>query len=406
MSETSPTVLNTNTVGEALRSRAGRNVRGKAIALVMSLCAIFCIVITLGIVFVLMETTVQFFTNELFTTIGLLQETTRQLAQERGLSGSEVSDVVRLAVDERERTLGKIVEAIGGGLTVEQFEAAFERVKETTSDGATFWITLKTSISRFFFDNRWTPLFASKRFGIWPLVNGTALVTIVAMLVAAPLGLATAIFLGMYAPKKIVTFMRPMVELLAGVPTVVYGYFALIYVTPILRAIYPDTAIFNAASAGILMGLMILPTVGSISLDAITSVPKALRDGAYGLGATKMESIVKVILPSAASGIIAAIILGVSRAVGETMIVTIAAGQQPILYAGDNAADIVGKVVNPFQTIATMTAYIAQVSLGDAPYGSVEYETLFAVGMVLFAITLTTNIISKVIASRIREDYV
>ncbi|MEO0803075.1 MAG: phosphate ABC transporter permease subunit PstC [Cyanobacteria bacterium J06642_2] len=404
MSQAFPT-LDRNTVGEALRNRMGRNIRGRIIALVMALCAVFCVIITIGIVFVLMETTVQFFTNELFTNIGLLQETARQLGQEQGLSGAALNDVVRLAIDDRERTIEKVAEALGGGVSVEQFQTAFEQLKESATDGTKFWITLKTSISRFFFDNRWTPLFASKRFGIWPLVNGTALVTVVAMLVATPLGLATAIFLGMYAPRNIVMFLRPMVELLAGVPTVVYGYFALIYVTPVIRAVVPDTAIFNASSAGILMGLMILPTVGSISLDAITSVPKALRDGAYGLGATKMETIIKVILPAAASGIISAIILGISRAVGETMIVTIAAGQQPISYVG-NPAEVLGTIVNPFQTIATMTAYIAQVSLGDAPYGSVEYETLFAVGMVLFVITLSTNIISKVIASRIREDYV
>ncbi|WP_017324260.1 phosphate ABC transporter permease subunit PstC [Synechococcus sp. PCC 7336] len=391
-------------IKQVLRRNAARDRRGKLIAIAMFLCAAFCVVITVGIVFILMETAVEFFNDELFETIGYLQKTTRQLAQDAGVSGADLSEILRKAVDTRDRTIERIADAIPN-LSQEEFRATLEQNISSASGAERFWTRISTSFSRFFLDNRWTPLFASKRFGIWPLINGTVLVTVVAMLVATPLGLATAIYLGLYAPKRLATLLRPLVELLAGVPTVVYGYFALVYITPILRAIFPDTAIFNAASAGIMMGLMILPTVGSISLDAIVSVPRALHDGAYALGSTKMEVATTVVIPAAISGIAASIILGISRAVGETMIVTVAAGQQPILYSGDTALENLAIVTNPLQSIATMTAYIAQVSLGDAPQDSIEYRTLFAVGLVLFSITLAMNLISRTIASRIREEY-
>ena len=250
----------------------------------------------------------------------------------------------------------------------------------------------KVSFVQFFFDTRWTPLFADQHFGIWPLIAGTLLTTAVAMFVAIPLGLSSAIYLSEYASPKVAAILRPAVELLAGVPTVVYGYFALLFVTPTLRNILP-LEIFNALSAGLMMGIMITPTVGSISIDAIQSVPRTLREGAYALGVTKLESIIKVVLPAALSGITASIILGISRAVGETMTVLIAAGQQPKLS------------LNPFTSVETMTAYMAQISGGDSPRGSLNYKTLYAVGAVLFLITLALNIISNWIASRFKEKY-
>jgi len=250
----------------------------------------------------------------------------------------------------------------------------------------------KVSFAQFFFDTRWTPLFADQHFGIWPLIAGTLLTTAVAMFVAIPLGLSSAIYLSEYASPKVAAILRPAVELLAGVPTVVYGYFALLFVTPTLRNILP-LEIFNALSAGLMMGIMITPTVGSISIDAIQSVPRTLREGAYALGVTKLESIIKVVLPAALSGITASIILGISRAVGETMTVLIAAGQQPKLS------------LNPFTSVETMTAYMAQISGGDSPRGSLNYKTLYAVGAVLFLITLALNIISNWIASRFKEKY-
>jgi phosphate transport system permease protein len=250
----------------------------------------------------------------------------------------------------------------------------------------------EVSFAQFFLDTRWTPLFADQHFGIWPLVNGTLLISAIAMLVAVPLGLASAAYLSEYASAKVGTILRPALELLAGVPTVVYGYFALTYVTPLLRNFLP-LGVFNALSAGLVMGVMIIPTIGSISLDSLRAVPRSLREAAYGLGATKMEVTTKIVFPAAISGIAASIILGISRAVGETMIVVIAAGQQPRL------------TLNPFEAVAAMTAYIAQVAAGDTPRGSIGYKSLYAVGATLFLITLLLNIVSYFITRRFREVY-
>jgi phosphate transport system permease protein len=239
----------------------------------------------------------------------------------------------------------------------------------------------------------WTPQFSDKGFCVWPTVNGTIMVALIAMLVATPLGLATAVYLSEYASPKVGKFLRPIIELLAGVPTVVYGYFALTFITPILSKIIPGLNGFNALSAGLIMGVMIIPTIASISTDAMLAVPRSLREAAYGLGSTKKEVATTVVFPAALSGICAAIILGISRAVGETMIVAIAAGQRPVL------------TLDPRQTVGTMTAYIAQVAKGDSRVGSVEYQALFAVGMTLFLITLLLNIISKQISKRFQETY-
>ncbi len=259
----------------------------------------------------------------------------------------------------------------------------------------------KASIWEFFFGKTvngqyvcsWTPQFADKSFCVWPTVNGTLMVSLIAMLVATPLGIATALYLAEYASPKNTKILRPMVEILAGVPTVVYGYFALITVTPFLKFIVPGLQGFNALSAGLVMGVMIIPTIASVSTDAMRSVPRSLREAAYGLGATRQEVSVQVVLPASLSGVCAGIILGISRAVGETMIVAIAAGQRPVL------------TLDPRQTIGTMTAYIAQVTKGDARVGSVEYQALFSVGMVLFVITLVLNLISKIITKRFQETY-
>ncbi|GAA6623460.1 phosphate ABC transporter permease subunit PstC [Scytonema sp. NUACC26] len=265
------------------------------------------------------------------------------------------------------------------GIVVIIFRVAFEFFQEV-------------SFAKFFLDTEWTPLFANKHFGVWPLINGTLLTTAIAMAVAIPLGLSSAIYLSEYAQPKVAAILRPAVELLAGVPTVVYGYFALLFVTPFLRSFLP-LEIFNALSAGLMMGVMITPTVGSISLDAIQAVPRTLREGAFALGLTKLESIFRILLPAALSGITASIILGISRAVGETMTVVIAAGQQPKL------------TVNLFESVETMTAYMAQISGGDSPRGSLNYKTLYAVGAVLFLITLALNIASNWITKRFKEKY-
>lgn len=251
----------------------------------------------------------------------------------------------------------------------------------------------QVSIVEFFTETRWTPLFASKKFGIWPLVNGTVLVAAGAMIIALPLGLLAAIYMSEYASDNARRILKPVLEVLAGIPTVVYGYFALLFVTPLLKSIFPQTQTFNVASASIVMGFMILPMVASISEDALSAVPRSLRDAAYALGATKLEVSTQIVVPAALSGISAAFILAVSRAIGETMIVAIAAGQQPKL------------TLNPLESIETMTAYIVQVSLGDTPQQSLAYLTIFAVGMMLFLMTLVMNVLSHFLTRRFREVY-
>lgn len=246
---------------------------------------------------------------------------------------------------------------------------------------------------RFLTDTQWTPLFSEKYFGIVVLLSATLLTSFGAIAVALPLGLLVALYLSEYASPHVRRAVKPVLEILAGIPTVVYGYFALLFVTPILQALIPGTAVFNGASAALVMGIMILPMVSSMSEDAMAAVPRALREAAYALGATRFEVAARVVLPAALSGIVAAFILAISRAVGETMIVTIAAGQSPTL------------TLSPLVPIETMTAYIVQVSLGDTPYGSLEYKTIFAVGMTLFLITLALNVASHWVLARFREEY-
>jgi phosphate transport system permease protein len=248
-------------------------------------------------------------------------------------------------------------------------------------------------ITEFLFGTEWTPLFYEKHFGILPLVSGTLLASSIAMLVALPAGLLTAIYLSEYAPGPLRRTLRPVLEILAGVPTVVYGYFALQFVTPLLQQFVPGLAGFNALGPGIVMGIMILPLVSSLSEDALRSVPNGLREGAYALGATRMQAALRVVVPAAFSGISAAAVLAVSRAIGETMIVAIAAGQQPRL------------TLDPRVPVETMTAYIVQVSLGDTPTGTIEYRTIFAVGMLLFISTFALNLFSNWLRERYREEY-
>ena len=240
---------------------------------------------------------------------------------------------------------------------------------------------------------RWTPILKPRSYGVLPLVSGTLLVTAIAAIVALPIGLMTAIFLSEYAPDKLRRVLKPILEILAGVPTVVYGYFALTFVTPLLQTILSDLIIFNALSAGLVMGVMIIPMVSSLSEDAMISVPRSLREGAYALGANRYEVRLKIVVPAALSGIIAAFILAISRAIGETMLVTIAAGATPRL------------TFNPMESIQTMTAYIVQLSLGESPVGSLEYNTIFAVGLVLFAMTLLMNLLGFWVVRRYREIY-
>ncbi|MBX7131902.1 MAG: phosphate ABC transporter permease subunit PstC [Fimbriimonadaceae bacterium] len=257
----------------------------------------------------------------------------------------------------------------------------------------TFQFFNKVSIIDFFTGNKWQPLIKPEKFGVLPLMCGTFLITVGSALVAVPLGMLSAIFLSEFASVKVRRRVKPIMELLAGVPTVVYGFFALSFVTPILRQIFPSVQIFNAASGAIVVGIMILPLVSSLCEDALSAVPRSLREAAYALGATKMEVSLKVVIPAALSGIMAAIILAVSRAIGETMAVTLASGQTPRM------------TLNPAESIQTMTAYIVQVSKGDTPAGSTGYLTIFAVGATLFAITMALNILAVRLVKRYRTVY-
>jgi len=251
----------------------------------------------------------------------------------------------------------------------------------------------EVSIIEFLTDTQWTPLFVRKHFGILPLVAGTLLTTFVAILVALPIGITIAIYLSEYAPKRFKKIIKPLLEILAAVPTVVYGFFALMVVTPFLQSIIPSMAGFNSLSAGIVMGIMIMPFISSLSEDALSSVPKSLREASYGMGATRFQTAFKVMVPAASSGIIVSVILAFSRAIGETMIVAIAAGQQPRL------------TMNPLVPVETITAYIVQVCLGDVPHGSLEYKTIFAAGITLFVFTFILNNISFWIRKKFREEY-
>ena len=249
------------------------------------------------------------------------------------------------------------------------------------------------SIWEFLTGRQWTPLFAQPKFGILPLVTGTLLVTGIAVAVALPLGLIVAVYLSEYAPFKIKEVIKPILELLAAVPTVVYGYFALLFLTPILQKLITNLSGFNALSPGIIMGIMIIPYVSSVSEDAMRAVPMHIREGSYAMGATKFQTAFKVVIPAAFSGIAAAFIVGISRAIGETMVVAIAAGMMPNL------------TFNPIEPIQTLTAYIVGISLGDVPHGTLEYKTIFAAGITLFLMTLLLNILGFWFRKRIREVY-
>ncbi|NJO39378.1 MAG: phosphate ABC transporter permease subunit PstC [Cyanobacteria bacterium CRU_2_1] len=246
---------------------------------------------------------------------------------------------------------------------------------------------------RFLTDTQWTPLFTNPQYGVIVLICGTFLTSAIALLVAMPLGLMAAIYLSEYASFRVRRWLKPALEILAGIPSVVYGYFALLFITPLLQPLIPGLQTFNALSAGLILGIAILPTIASLSEDAIYAVPQNLRQGSYALGAMRWETVQNVVIPAALSGIVASCVLGVARAVGETLIVTIAAGQNPRL------------TLDPRSSVQTMTAFIVQVSQGDAPTQSLEFKTIFAVGMTLFGITLVLNIFSFWFVNRFREKY-
>jgi phosphate transport system permease protein len=252
----------------------------------------------------------------------------------------------------------------------------------------------RVSLAEFFTSREWLPFFRNNpSYGILPLVCGTFLVTCIAMAVAVPVGIGCAIFLSEYATDRVRRIIKPILEILAGIPTIVYGFFALTFVTPLLKSFVPSLQFFNALSPGIVIGIMMIPTIASLSEDALHAVPLTLREGSYGVGATKFETTKRVVVPAAFSGIIASIVLAASRAMGETMIVVIAGGSTPVLS------------LDPTQSIQTLTAYIVQVSLGDAVYGTTTYYSMYAVGAILFLFTFVMNMLAQYIARRFKEVY-
>jgi phosphate transport system permease protein len=246
-------------------------------------------------------------------------------------------------------------------------------------------------LKEFLTETQWTPLFENPKYGILPLVAGTLMTTVIALLIAIPFGMITSVYLSEFATARVREIFKPLLELLAAVPTVVYGYFAMLFVTPLLQKIFPDLGAFNALSAGLVMGIMIIPYVSSLSEDAMRAVPQSLREGSLALGASKFQTSFQVVAPSAFSGIASAFVLAISRAIGETMVVAIAAGLQPRFS------------FNPTDSTATLTAYIVQVSLGDLPHGSIGYQTIYVAGLTLFVFTFSLNLVGQRIRSRLEK---
>ena len=297
----------------------------------------------------------------------------------------------RLKIDHTRHIKERLIEAV-------LFLAAFVSVFTTT---AIVYILISESwsffqhvpLTDFLFDTQWTPLFEDAHYGIMVLLSGTITSSLVAILVAIPLGTIIAIYLSEFAPYTVREIAKPFLELLGGIPTIIYGYFALLFLTPLLQKVFPELPGFNLLSAGIVMGIMIIPYIASLSEDAMRAVPMALREGSYATGATRLQTALRVVVPSAISGIASAYILGVSRAVGETMILAVAAGMQPNL------------TFNPAEPGATITSFIVQVALGDLPHGSVAYQTIFAAGLTLMLLTLVFNLIGFYMRKKFREAY-
>jgi phosphate transport system permease protein len=369
------------------RPRIGESI----IQAILFVCAILSIFTTIGIVYFLAKESLSFFTEvsweqankQIEAPLGY-QQTTLKLSM--GGASLEVDDVIRISEEEM-----LILDVDGALYTVERAVNGTEALPHRI--GSEVFVANKVSLAEFVTGTKWNPQIG--QFGIWPLVTATLMTSFAAMLVALPLGLSVAIYLSEYASPRAKGILKPVLEVLAGIPTVVYGYFALTFMTPLLRSIFgfETVQIYNTASAGIVIGILILPLVSSMSEDALSAVPRALREAAYGVGATRWETAIKVVLPAALSGITAAFIVSISRAIGETMIVAIAAG------AGPNFT------LNPFESAETMTGHIVRISGGDISYDSIDYNSIFAIGLVLFFITLLLNVISRRIVRRFREVY-
>jgi len=317
----------------------------------------------------------------------VVEEANRRGGDGTGLPSRPGELAGRAARNAKERAIGGLLLMAGGISVLTTIGIVVVLVVESVG------FFRRVPIAEFLTGTEWTPLFEPQSFGVLPLLAGSTLVAVLAGAIAIPLGLGSAIYLSEYAHDRVRRTLKPVLEVLAGIPTVVYGYFALTFVTPVLRHVIPGLGIFNALSAGIVVGVMILPLIASLSEDAMSAVPRELRQGAYALGATKLEVSTRVVTPAALSGIVASFILAISRAIGETMAVVLAAGMTPNL------------TFDPRESIQTMTAYIVQVSLGDTPFGSIEYQSIFAVGMTLFVVTLAMNVFGRWFLKRYREVY-
>jgi phosphate transport system permease protein len=388
-SGTAASTIADSDIGLALRKRP--RIREAIIQGVLFLCGAISILTTIGIVYGLTRESLNFFTQELW------EDTNKQSVQ--AISAVTTSVAIpetgkRLSVGDRIRLSEEVMEIIdidGNVITVERGLSGTEAV--THKAGTDIFLSQRVSLVEFFTGTKWNPQIG--QFGIWPLVTATLMTSIIAMIVALPLGLCAAIYLSEYASPRARSILKPILEILSGIPTVVYGYFALTFMTVLLRKIFgmETVQIYNTASAGIVIGILILPLVSSMSEDALSAVPRSLREAAYGMGATKWETATKVVVPAALSGITAAFIVSISRAIGETMIVAIAAG------AGPNFT------LNPFESAETMTGHIVRISGGDISYDSIDYNSIFAIGLVLFVITLMLNVISQRVVRRFREVY-
>ncbi len=355
------------------------------------LAAALSVFTTVGIIYELGKESLGFFTHQLW------EETNKQLSAEVDAETSRL----RVTASGRELRSGELIRIGREIMRITAIQGATITVQRGLQGSAAaphpqglgIYAGERVSLAEFFTKTEWNPQIG--KFGIWPLLNATLMTTAIAMLVALPLGLAIAIYLSEYASRRARSILKPVLEILAGIPTVVYGYFALTFMTPLLRAVFGQerVEIYNTASAGIVIGILVIPLVSSMSEDALSAVPRSLRQAAYSLGATKLETALKVVLPAAFSGLAAAFIIAISRAIGETMIVAIAAG------AGPNFT------FNPFEAAETMTGHIVRISGGDLSYDSIDYNSIFAIGLVLFFITLGLNIISQHVVRRFREEY-
>lgn len=375
----------------AINLRRKRRPGETVIQTLLFLAGAFSILTTIGIVYELGKESMNFFTRELWEQSNkqlqvYIDETTTEFFVSESGHALAAGEIIR--IDKEDMQISTM-----DGLNIGVIRG-WDNTSVSAHEGETeIFTSRRVSLWEFFTGTKWNPQIG--QIGIWPLLNATLMTTIIAMLVALPIGLSIALYLSEYASHKARRTLKPILEVLAGIPTVVYGYFALTFMTPLLRAIFGKgiVDIYNTASAGIVIGILIIPMVSSMSEDALSAVPRALRQAAYGLGATKLETAIKVVLPAAISGVMAAFIVAISRAIGETMIVAVAAG------AGSNFT------FNPFEAAETMTGHIVRISGGDLSYNSIDYNSIFAIGLTLFFMTLSLNVISQRIVRRYREVY-